>query len=149
MSGWKKWLKWNFAVSLLVFASGFVYEWCWDPANWKLYAAFLGGLAALSYPLWRLNRRELENLNGPPSKWLALFQSAVCVVLLIVRCLESKESMQVPHVMLLSWYIGFAIDGLIGFFALWRWENRCKAEYRERMASGGLVWNNINMPKGK
>ncbi len=149
MRDWEKLMQVDLVAALLIFAAGFVYEWCWDPEYWKLYAVLLGIVALLVYPLCRLNRRELENLNGPPPKWRALALSAVCVVILIVRCLESKDMMRVPHITLLPWYIGFAIEGLVNFFVLWRWEKKYQAEYREKMAAGGSVWKNINMPKGK
>ncbi len=148
MSGWRKWQQWNFAADLLIFAGALVYEWCWDPENWKLYAAFLGALALLAYPLWRLSRLETKSLNGPPSKWYALLLAVGGVVILIARCLESKDGMRVPHVMFLPWYIGLSIQGLVDFFVLWRWEKKCRAEYQKKMATGGSVWKNINMPKG-
>ncbi len=149
MRDWKKWQQWDFAAEMLIFAIGFIYEWCWDPENWKLYAVLLGVLAVLAYPLWRLRRWELEKRSEPPSKWWALLTSAVCVVIFIVRCLGPKDTMRVPHITLLPWYIGFAIEGLVNFFVLWRWEKIYQAEYREKMAAGGSVWKNINMPKGK
>ncbi len=149
MRDWKKWRQWDLAADLLIFASGLVYEWCWDPEGWKLYAAFLGGLAVLACPLWRLRRWELEKRDVPPSKWWGLLLSAVCVAILTVRCLESKDRMQASHIMLLPWYIGFALEGLADFFLLWYWEKKHRAEYREKMAADGSVWKNINIPKEK
>ncbi len=134
---------------LLLFAAGLIYEWCMVPEEWLLYAAFLGVLALLAYPLWRLFRHELKRREGPLSKWLFLLAAVAGALALFFRCVESKEWMRVPHIMWLPQSIGFILYGLFHFFAVWHWEKLHRSEFQKRMDAGESVWKNVDLSKGK